>query len=145
MRLIISTSLKQVNLVWSTVSVLKADPPASYPGKHADFLVSTDLQSPYTLLIGGVPSREDSFYRCTLYGSRIASPPHTFTSPQPVAPHFCRSEFPGITFSPSPLLTGNSSVSTVISAQNFKRRFFLNHTLSEARLLSSFKDKTGNI
>lgn len=54
------------------------------------------------------------------------------------AAHFCRSEFPGITFS----LTGNSPVSTVILAQNFKLRFFLNHVfLSEAKLLSSFKDR----
>lgn len=51
--------------MWSTVSVLKADPPASYPGKHAD-LLSIILQGPYISLIGSVPSRVDSLYRYTL-------------------------------------------------------------------------------
>lgn len=51
MKLIINASLKQVNLVWSTVSVLKADALATYPGNHGHLLLSLALQGPYTVLV----------------------------------------------------------------------------------------------
>lgn len=127
MRLVIGTSLKQVNLVWSTLSVLKADPPASYPGKHADFLLSMVLQSPHTLLIGSKPSREDSFYRCAVYTSRTASTHHTYTGPQPIS-RVC-SMLLRIGVPRRNILRGNSPVPSVISALHFTPRFFLNHVL----------------
>jgi len=130
--------------VWSTVSVLKADTPASYPGKHSHFVLSMVLQSPYTLLIGSVPSQEDSFYRCALHGSRIAiSTPHLYCSSTHTMGLYCTFMDQSSQALPSPLyLTRNSPVSTVISAHNYKTRFFLNYiVLKETRFLSSFKDR----
>lgn len=67
MRLIINASLKQVNLVWPTVSVLKAEAPASYPG---NLLLSFALQGLYTGL--------DCWCRFLTWAH------HTFTSPYPM-------------------------------------------------------------
>lgn len=76
MRLIIDASLKQVNLVWSTVSVLKADAAASYPGNHGHVLLAIALQGPHTVL--------DWCRFHFLYGSRIEGGHHTSTSPYPM-------------------------------------------------------------
>lgn len=118
MRLIINASLKQVNLVWSTVSVLKVNAPVSYPGNQS---------SAYFPLFSKVH--------------------HTFTSPYPM-PFTCiillwiwspRHYF----FPPILFLTRKSQVSTVISAPNLKPRLFLNHFLSNEANLFCFKE-TGN-
>lgn len=131
--------------MWSTVSVLKADAPASYPGKHQHIPLPTALQSPYMSLIGSAPSREGSFSRCALPRSRTASPHCTFTGPRPT-PCTCTTlwwiRVPRHYF---PLYSLNSQgihqLLQSLQHRTVKPRFLLNHILlNEDRLLSSFQD-----
>lgn len=136
MKLIINASLKQVNLVWSTVSVLKADALATYPGNHGHLLLSLALQGPYTVL--GWWCRSPVWIqdgRCTSH--LYQSLPHAIH----LHPTFMDQRVPSITFFPPPssLLTRKSQVSTVISALNLKLRLSLNHFLSNEANLSHFK------
>lgn len=73
MRLIINADLKQVNLVWSTVSVLKADAPASYPANQSSPSFPLISQGP-CIILG---------WWCRFhfpYGSRIAGAQHIYQS-----------------------------------------------------------------
>lgn len=136
MKLIINASLKQVNLVWSTVSVLKADALATYPGNHGYLLLSLVLQGPYTVFV----------WWCTfpvwIKDCRCTSHLYQFL-PHVIHLHhtFMDQRVPSITFFPPPssFLTRKSQVSTVISALNLKLRLSLNHFLSNEANLSHFK------
>lgn len=111
MRLIINASLQQVNLVWSTVSVLKADAPASYPGNQSSpaFPLLSKVHTQYWM--GGV-----DFISYTNPGLQGHTTPLPVLTPcHSPASHFYGSAVPGITSFPLTLFLTHWEITSFYS------------------------------
>lgn len=134
MRLIINASLKQVNLVWSTVSVLKADAPVSYPGNQP---------SPSFPLFSQAHTALGSWCGFHfLYGSQNCRGISHLYQPLSHAIHLHHTFMDQRSQALLPPLPNPLPYSKflVISAPNLKPRLFLNHLLSNETIFSHFRE-----